>query len=143
MLYGAPCRLKRRGKPRVRIGELSYFDEPFRGERSRRGPEPGVTVAPLIEPADGYVALLHELLADELFLRLMIPHHQAAVPMAEAVLDETDRPAVEQLARAIVASQRAEIEVMQGMLRDMGAAPAEDKEPAAMDGMGMEGGHGE
>lgn len=50
--------------------------------------------------------------ADKLFLRLMIPHHQAAVPMAEAVLKRTDQPEVEHLASAIVASQKGEIEIM-------------------------------
>ena len=63
--------------------------------------------------------------AEGRFLRLMIPHHQAAVPMAEAVLDETDRPEVRQLAGAIVASQKAEIEVMRGMLKERGAKSAE------------------
>jgi uncharacterized protein (DUF305 family) len=48
----------------------------------------------------------------------MIPHHQAAVPMAEAVLNETDRPEVRQLAGAIVASQKAEIEVMRDLLEE-------------------------
>jgi uncharacterized protein (DUF305 family) len=81
--------------------------------------------------------------ADEMFLRLMISHHGAAIPMAKAVLGEAPSPAVEQLAQAIVASQRAEIEVMQGMLRDMGAPPAEGEDPAATDGMDMEGGHHE
>ena len=32
--------------------------------------------------------------ADALFLRLMIPHHQAAIPMADAILKRTDRPEV-------------------------------------------------
>jgi uncharacterized protein (DUF305 family) len=64
--------------------------------------------------------------AERRFLRLMIPHHQAAVPMAEAVLDETDRPEVRQLAEAIVASQKAEIEVMRGMLEERGAKPVEE-----------------
>ncbi len=75
--------------------------------------------------------------ADELFLRLMIPHHRAAVPMAEAVLEETERPAVEELAGAMARAQRAEIEVMQQMLQDMGAPPAESEETPA-DMMGME-----
>jgi uncharacterized protein (DUF305 family) len=56
--------------------------------------------------------------ADRLFLRLMIAHHQAAIPMAEAILERTDRPEVRQLAEAIDASQRTEIQLMQGMLRD-------------------------
>jgi uncharacterized protein (DUF305 family) len=72
--------------------------------------------------------------ADELFLRLLIEHHRAAIPMAEAVLDETDYPAVEELAGAIASSQRAEIETMQGMLEDMGAPPVEDEEPMPVEG---------
>jgi uncharacterized protein (DUF305 family) len=83
--------------------------------------------------------------ADELFLRLLIEHHRAAIPMAEAVLEETDYPAVEELAGAIVSSQRAELETMQKMLQDMGARPVGDKEPVPMDGGGEQhgGGHGE
>jgi uncharacterized protein (DUF305 family) len=61
--------------------------------------------------------------ADARFLRLMIPHHEAAIPMAEAVLGETDRPEVEQLAGAIGASQEIEIRTMQAMLRQMGEEP--------------------
>jgi uncharacterized protein (DUF305 family) len=57
------------------------------------------------------------------FLRLMIPHHQAAIPMAHAALERTDRPEVERLAQAIVASQESEIENMQEMLRERGAEP--------------------
>jgi uncharacterized protein (DUF305 family) len=57
--------------------------------------------------------------ADRLFLRLMILHHQAAIPMAEAILERTDRPEVRQLAEAIGMSQRAEIQTMEGMLRDL------------------------
>jgi uncharacterized protein (DUF305 family)/putative copper export protein len=62
--------------------------------------------------------------ADEQFLQLMIPHHRAAIPMAQAVLEETDRPEVEQLASAIAASQEGEIRMMQDMLRSRGASPA-------------------
>ena len=55
--------------------------------------------------------------ADRLFLRLMIAHHQAAIPMAQAILERTDRPDVRQLAESIETSQRAEIQTMQEMLR--------------------------
>jgi uncharacterized protein (DUF305 family) len=58
--------------------------------------------------------------AEVLFLQLMIPHHEAAVPMAEAVLEETDRKEVERLAGSIVASQQAEIELMRGLLQKRG-----------------------
>src|SRR5919107_1945146 len=58
--------------------------------------------------------------AEILFLQLMIPHHEAAVPMAEAILQGTDRKEVERLAGSIVASQQAEIELMRGLLQRRG-----------------------
>ncbi len=63
--------------------------------------------------------------ADQLFLKLMIPHHEAAVPMSEAALERTNNPTVENLANAIVASQQAEIEIMKEMLREMGGSVPE------------------
>ncbi len=72
--------------------------------------------------------------ADILFLQLMIPHHEAAVPMAEAVLEETDRDEVERLAGSIAASQRAEIQLMQGLLQQRGAAPVEGDASSAPHG---------
>jgi uncharacterized protein (DUF305 family) len=56
--------------------------------------------------------------ADEQFLWLMIRHHRAAIPMAEAILDRTERPEVRQLAGAIAASQRQEIRTMKEMSRE-------------------------
>ncbi len=70
--------------------------------------------------------------ADVLLLQLMIPHHEAAVPMAEAVLEETDRKEVKQLATAIAASQQAEIGRMQELLQIRGASV--EGEPPTYDG---------
>lgn len=64
--------------------------------------------------------------ADELFLRLMIPHHAGSHPMAEAVLAQTERPEVERLASAIASSQRGEIETMQRMLAERGLPPVRE-----------------
>jgi uncharacterized protein (DUF305 family) len=58
--------------------------------------------------------------ADVLFLQLMIPHHRAALGMTEAILGETDRPAIERFAEAVSASQEAEISTMEEMLRQRG-----------------------
>ena len=66
--------------------------------------------------------------ADELFLRLMIPHHRAALRMSEAILGRTRRPEVRSLAEAISASQRSEIKNMEQMLRDRGASLPEEPE---------------
>ena len=68
--------------------------------------------------------------ADVLFLQLMIPHHEAALPMAEAVLDETDREEVQQLAAAVATSQEAEIRVLQELLQRHGV---QAEEPSASD----------
>jgi uncharacterized protein (DUF305 family) len=54
--------------------------------------------------------------ADIAFLNLMIPHHQAAIPMAQFALDNSDVPAVRDLARQILAAQEIEIANMQTML---------------------------
>ena len=62
---------------------------------------------------------------DTLFLQLMIPHHEAAVPMAEAALQDANRPEVDRLAGAIIASQQAEIELMKGLLQQRGV-PVDD-----------------
>lgn len=85
------------------------------------GPMPGMAT-----PED--LARLHQVSAeeaDEQFLRLMIPHHQAAIPMAEAVLERTDRPEVRRLAQKIVTSQQAEIRGMQALLQRKGLPPVE------------------
>jgi len=65
---------------------------------------------------------------DKQFLRLMIPHHQAAIPMAQAVLERTDLPEVERFAQAIAASQELEIENMQKMLQERGAEPVNESD---------------
>ena len=58
--------------------------------------------------------------AEELFLRLMIAHHQGGVDMAKAILGRTNRPEVRRIAEAIVSSQTAEIEAMKAILRRKG-----------------------
>jgi uncharacterized protein (DUF305 family) len=66
--------------------------------------------------------------ADVLFLQLMIPHHQAALQMTDAILSRSNRPDVESLAKAIYASQQSEIQNMQEMLQDRGASLPEAPE---------------
>ena len=64
--------------------------------------------------------------ADKLFLQLMIPYHQAALPMSEAILERTDRPEVKTLAEAIFNSQEVEIKTMRDKLESMGASLPEE-----------------
>ena len=67
---------------------------------------------------------------DEQFLRLMIPHHQAAAVMAEAVLERSDQPEVVRFAQRTAAEQQAEVRGMQALLQRKGLSPVEDSEPA-------------
>jgi uncharacterized protein (DUF305 family) len=57
--------------------------------------------------------------ADEMFLRMMIPHHQMAVDMSEKALERSEHPELEGLARKIIDEQRAEIELMEGYLKEI------------------------
>jgi uncharacterized protein (DUF305 family) len=66
--------------------------------------------------------------ADVLFLQLMIPHHQAALQMTDAILSRSNHPEVQSLAKAIYASQQSEIQNMQEMLQDRGASLPEEPE---------------
>jgi uncharacterized protein (DUF305 family) len=53
---------------------------------------------------------------DAMFLRMMIPHHQAAVDMSEQALDKAEHPELKELAQTIIDEQSAEIEQMRGYL---------------------------
>lgn len=53
---------------------------------------------------------------DQMWLTMMIEHHEGAIEMAQDVLDTTSNPEVEQLATAVVEGQEKEIATMKGML---------------------------
>lgn len=55
---------------------------------------------------------------DRMFLQMMIPHHEAAVAMAEQALVQAEHPELKILAQTIITTQRAEITEMRGYLRD-------------------------
>ena len=56
--------------------------------------------------------------AERQFLTLMIAHHRGAIEMAEAILDQTQHPAVTAFARGVLASQQSEIDLMTKMLEE-------------------------
>ncbi len=76
--------------------------------------------------------------ADQMFVTMMIPHHQQAIEMADMLLakDGIDERVIE-LAQQIKDAQGPEIETMQGWLEDWGIS-AEDSSMGGMDhGGGM------
>jgi uncharacterized protein (DUF305 family) len=55
---------------------------------------------------------------DQMFLQMMIPHHEGAITMAGQSLTQAEHPELKGLAETISTIQRAEIDEMQGYLRD-------------------------
>jgi uncharacterized protein (DUF305 family) len=53
---------------------------------------------------------------DRMFLQMMIPHHDAAIAMAQQALTQAEHPEIKTLAQSIITTQRAEIGEMQGYL---------------------------
>ncbi len=61
-------------------------------------------------------------MSDEMFLRMMIPHHQIAIDMSEQALERAEHPELKELAQTIIDEQLAEIELMKGYLEEIDAA---------------------
>lgn len=53
---------------------------------------------------------------ERMWLQMMIEHHEGAIEMAEDELDEGEHVGAMDLARSIIESQRAEIELMESLL---------------------------
>ncbi len=57
---------------------------------------------------------------DEAFIRLMIPHHEGAIDMAERALKSSNHPEMKQLANDIISAQQREIDMMKSWLTTWG-----------------------
>ncbi|KQR23484.1 DUF305 domain-containing protein [Microbacterium sp. Leaf151] len=72
--------------------------------------------------------------ADEMFVTMMIPHHEQAIEMADQILSKTGVDGrVVTLAEGITAAQGPEIRTMRGWLETWGVAAAESS--SGMEGM--------
>ena len=59
------------------------------------------------------------------FMRLMVPHHEAAIEMAKIVIENGKDPEVRKLGEEIVRAQEAEIGIMKAWLEKKGATAPE------------------
>ena len=67
------------------------------------------------------------------FVRLMIPHHQAAIDMAKTQLLYGKDPQMRRLAQEIITDQQLEIEVMQRWLKQRESTQPKESQPPAAD----------
>src|SRR5947208_11400438 len=67
------------------------------------------------------------------FVRLMLPHHQAALDMAKTQLLYGKDPQMRRLAQEIIADQQLEIELMQRWLKQQQPDHVEVNPPVAVD----------
>ena len=71
--------------------------------------------------------------SDDDFVRLMLPHHQAAIDMAKTQLLYGKDPQMRRLAQEIITDQQLEIELMQGWLKQREPAAAKENQTPAPD----------
>jgi uncharacterized protein (DUF305 family) len=71
--------------------------------------------------------------SDADFVRLMLPHHQAAIDMAKTQLLYGRDPQMRRLAQEIITDQQLEIELMQRWLKQQQPAPAQGNQTPAAD----------
>jgi hypothetical protein len=67
------------------------------------------------------------------FVRLMLPHHQAAIDMAKTQLLYGKDPQMRRLAQEIITDQQLEIDLMQRWLRQQKSAAAKENQPTPPD----------
>jgi uncharacterized protein (DUF305 family) len=67
------------------------------------------------------------------FVRLMLPHHQAALDMAKTQLVYGKDPQMRRLAQEIITDQQLEIELMRVWLKQHEAIPSEKDQTSAAD----------
>jgi uncharacterized protein (DUF305 family) len=80
--------------------------------------------------------------ADQHFIVMMIPHHQAAIAMADLALTRTKRPEIKQLAESIKKTQTQEIQQMRSLYQKWYGTQVPDEIPGMGMGMHRRGGAG-
>ena len=107
---------------RIQQGQQRQIDQ-MREWRAEWYPEASATPQSMTPMMDGGMmggGMMGAMMggADQMFLQMMIPHHQLAIDMAEDALVRSDHDELKQLAREIIADQSAEITEMEGYLLD-------------------------
>lgn len=87
------------------------------GDSYSRGPGTEGLMPGMASPADlARLKAASGISAERIYLELMIPHHEAAMVMAEAVLSRSKNPVVVDLAKSIQMAQQPEIDYLKQLL---------------------------
>jgi uncharacterized protein (DUF305 family) len=102
-------------------GHATHADDDSHATHVPGEPMPGLATPEQIDELEGVEGRA----AEVMFLELMIAHHKGAVEMADAALERSTNDVVVDLSTSIVASQQAEIDLMNDMLVERGAERVE------------------
>jgi uncharacterized protein (DUF305 family) len=100
-----------------------YADDAGWGYYGMGGMGAGMVDSGVMERMMGGSSSMQEVMggdvADEMFLRMMIVHHQQAIEMSEEALERAEHPELRELAQQIIDEQQAEVEQMRGYLEEI------------------------
>jgi uncharacterized protein (DUF305 family) len=99
----------------VLVSGMSLASVP--SEPSQASQEMHMAMKAMCEKMDG-MQMSHE--ANQDFVKMMIPHHQSAVDMAQAYLKEGTDPEIVALAQKIIEAQKKEIQQLTNWLQEHG-----------------------
>jgi uncharacterized protein (DUF305 family) len=110
------------------VGRATPYDN-----QSHQSDDPHWTelVASMHEMHMAMVAIERSGNSDVDFVRLMLPHHQAAIDMAKIQLLYGKDPQMRRLAQEIITDQQLEIELMQRWLKQQQSAPIKQNQTPA------------
>ena len=102
-------------------------------DQSQRSNDPGWSglVASMDKMHMAMTAVARSGNSDVDFVRLMIPHHQAAIDMAKTQLLYGKDTQMRRLAQEIITDQQLEIELMQRWLKQHDSTQPQDNQPTA------------
>ena len=119
--------LYRVGTLLILIASLSSLsgtqDSHLHGTKSTAGPEWSELVGSIDKMHAAMAAVEPSGDGDADFVRLMLPHHQAAIEMAKAEILFGKNPQMRRLAQEIITDQQSEIELMQLWLTQHAPSP--------------------
>ncbi len=103
-------------------GEMSGMEDTDQGSM-----DPEEAARQMVAPNGEY--------SDAAFVDSMVPHHEGAVEMAQAALENAEHEEIRALAQDIISAQRAEIDLFGEIREELGGEPAMEMSQEEMEGM--------